>query len=164
MPTFKEKPCTVCETLYLPTGPASSFCPSCAAIKKQESRERDKAKRRTGVGSGNSPSNRGTTHPNYKTGIGIYKKIRDWKLVAQNYKCSRCNTELDTSNPHKWCGHHIDHDRLNNIPSNIEVLCKRCHQLEHECWKAFEGATTIPKGSTAKWLEAPDTQQSEDIV
>ena len=158
MPTFKRKACEECDVMYVPLGLAAKYCEFCAIEKKKESRERDKAKRRTGVGSGNSPTNRGTTHPNYKTGIGIYKKIRDEKLVEQDYKCAKCNYMIDTSNSHKWCGHHIDHDRANNTPDNIEVLCKRCHQIEHECWKAFEGATTIPKGSTHKCVEAPDIQ------
>lgn len=54
--------------------------------------------------------------------------------------------------------HHKDHNRKNNREENFELLCKRCHQVEHECWKNLpngyrEGATTIPKGSTAKRLE-----------
>ena len=150
MPTFNEKPCSVCGILFTPLGPASKYCRICAARKRAESREKDKISRRTGVGSGNSPTNRGTTHPNYKTGIGMYKKIRDSKAAAQGYLCSRCSSNLDITNPYKWCGHHIDHDRTNNVESNIEILCKSCHQKEHECWKAFEGATTIPKGSTLK--------------
>ena len=31
--------------------------------------------------------------------------------------------------------HHKDHNRKNNVESNFELLCKRCHQVEHECWK-----------------------------
>lgn len=150
MKTFTAKNCTSCSTSFIPKGPAARYCAECAVTKKQESRERDKAKRRTGVGSGNAPSNRGTTHPNYKNGIGLYKKIRDQKLIEQDGKCADCQKAIDSTNPHKWCGHHIDHDRTNNHPDNIEVVCKSCHQVEHECWKAFERVTTIPKGSTLK--------------
>ena len=152
MTVFEERPCLDCGTLYQPTGPAAKYCKSCASKRKKAGREREKAKRRTGVGSGNAPSNRGKTHPMYRTGIGMYKKIRDAKFEQQGFKCNRCEKQADMSNfnPHEWCGHHIDHDRTNNEPDNIEVICKSCHQIEHECWKAFEGATTIPKGSTLK--------------
>lgn len=27
--------------------------------------------------------------------------------------------------------HHIDDNPLNNVPSNIKALCRRCHTLEH---------------------------------
>jgi hypothetical protein len=23
------------------------------------------------------------------------------------------------------------------VKSNLELVCKRCHQIEHECWLAF---------------------------
>jgi hypothetical protein len=161
MKQFEDRECENCPNQYTPTGPAARFCSSCRVLKKKESRERDKAKRRTGVGSGNSPFNKGKLSPVYKNGIGQYKKIRDEKLKQQGYKCNRCDETADISNynPYKWCGHHIDHDRTNNEPDNIEVICKRCHQIEHECWKAFEGATTIPKGSTHKCVEAPTTER-----
>ena len=28
--------------------------------------------------------------------------------------------------------HHIDHDKTNNLDSNLEYLCKRCHMFKHE--------------------------------
>lgn len=48
----------------------------------------------------------------------------------------------------EWVGHHKDHDRTNNTIENLSLLCKRCHQIEHECCKAFEGVTTILKESS----------------
>jgi hypothetical protein len=45
---------------------------------------------------------------------------------------------------YEWVVHHRDHDRSNNVDENFELLCKRCHQIEHECHKAFEGAEVIP--------------------
>lgn len=29
--------------------------------------------------------------------------------------------------------HHRDEDRSNNDPANLQPLCKRCHQLLHNC-------------------------------
>lgn len=31
--------------------------------------------------------------------------------------------------------HHKDRDFSNNVPENLETLCKRCHQIEHKCWE-----------------------------
>ena len=156
MNRYNRKDCIECGTNYQPTGASSKYCTICAVQKKKACRYREKVLKRTGVGRGNSPSNRGATHPMYKNGIGMYKKIRDEKLVEQEGKCSHCSVKIDASNPHMWCGHHIDHDRTNNDRDNIEVVCKRCHQIEHDCVSNFKkGATTIPKGSTHKCVEAP---------
>jgi hypothetical protein len=27
----------------------------------------------------------------------------------------------------------------------LEVLCKRCHQIEHKCWLSFLGVAGIPR-------------------
>jgi len=40
-------------------------------------------------------------------------------------KCNRCNSEKDLRL------HHIDRNPSHNFEKNIEVLCRRCHQLEH---------------------------------
>ena len=43
----------------------------------------------------------------------------------------------------QWTTHHRDHNHQNNPKDgqNWELLCKRCHQVEHKCWLAF-GTTT----------------------
>jgi HNH endonuclease len=28
--------------------------------------------------------------------------------------------------------HHVDHDKTNNVDSNLEYLCKRCHMFKHK--------------------------------
>ena len=43
--------------------------------------------------------------------------------------CTRCQSGKNL------LVHHKDEDRTNNDLSNLEVLCRRCHQMEHECWK-----------------------------
>lgn len=129
------KICKLCNKEFDITYPAQKYCVNCRDIAKRACRERDKIKRRTGVGSGNSPTNRGKTHPNYKNGIGMYKKIRDARFMEVGMKCERCDKSLVGTSCYDWCGHHKDHDRTHNDESNIEILCKRCHQLEHDCIK-----------------------------
>ena len=43
----------------------------------------------------------------------------------------------DCGNP-KAERHHLDDNPLNNVPSNIKALCRRCHTLEH-------GKTFLPE-------------------
>lgn len=158
--THKSRLCKVCSAEYLPTGPAQRYCATCGEIKREEAYEREKAKLRNGLGKGYWVKLGGVFHPGYKNGIGSYKRTRDEKLVEQGYKCAKCQKDLRGLSYSHWCGHHIDHDRTNNDPSNIEAVCKRCHQVEHKCWENFlEGATTIPKGSTRKCVEAPSPRQ-----
>jgi hypothetical protein len=74
-----------------------------------------------GVGSGGNQE--GENNHQYKTGIGTYSQ-RAFEHYGR--KCNRCDsTEL-------LLVHHRDEDRTNNDLSNLEVLCKGCHQ-EHHC-------------------------------
>lgn len=101
---------------------------------------------------------RGKRHWNFKDGSYTYETLRR-EIKERIGSCERCSADLTDATRYEWCVHHKDHDHYNNDPSNLELLCKRCHQIEHECWRAFEGATTIPSGSTASRdsSEAPDT-------
>ena len=168
MKIFKEKPCRFCGTVFQPHSPCNLYCSEeCSSIVAKErlrvnsynkwvrQAEREGRAHVVGVGKGGS-NKKFTDHPQYKNGIGQFSRLRE--EVKQRRFCERCSKDLiDVSNFH-WCVHHIDHDRTNNVIENLELLCKRCHQLEHECWKAFEGATTIPQGSRDECPEAPDTQ------
>jgi hypothetical protein len=142
MRTFQPSQCKKCSIEYIPTGPAAKYCVVCSkqavleAGRRNAYNQRVKQGRKVGSGKGGNPYF-GKEHPGYKTGIGIYRKQR-------KDSCERCGSTKFL------CVHHKDEDRSNNVPSNLETVCKRCHQIEHECWKAFEGVTTIPKGSTAK--------------
>ena len=92
---------------------------------------------------------RGEGHWNYKDGSYTYETIRS--EIKQDIRfCERCDTDLTNATRYFWVVHHKDHDHYNNDRDNLELLCRRCHQIEHECWKAFEGATTISKESSAK--------------
>lgn len=57
----------------------------------------------------------------YKNGIGLYMRL----AKKENACCSRCGSKAFL------LVHHLDRNRDNNLPSNLEVLCKSCHQKEH---------------------------------
>lgn len=59
-----------------------------------------------------------------------------------------------TAVPAGYCIHHCDQDKVNNSYQNLICVSLRDHQKLH-AW--LEGATTISKESTAKWLEAHGT-------
>ena len=84
-----------------------------------------------GVGSGNSSKNKGHyTHPSFKTGIQAYRNIyKDACIIprtdGKKMKCELCGSEK------YLCIHHLDHNRENNNISNLQCLCKKCHQKHH---------------------------------
>lgn len=83
-------------------------------------------------GTGRGGNQFGTDNHQYKTGIGSYS------LKAFEHKgriCNRCSSEENL------LVHHMDEDRTNNRLSNLEVLCKRCHQ-QHHCTRDIQGKYT----------------------
>ena len=66
-----------------------------------------------------------------------------------------------TAVPAGWHVHHCDHDPYNNSFDNLVLLTASDHQRLHN---ALEGATTISKESTLKWVEAHGTPWRDDIV
>jgi hypothetical protein len=132
----KEKSCKECSNIFLTKGPASLYCDICAPIilKSKIKLSRDKTNIskgiKIGIGSGNFFGKYNKNHPSYKNGITWY---RDLILNTGLNTCQRCMEVIDFSNSHKWCVHHIDHNRANNNVNNLELLCKKCHQLEHNC-------------------------------
>ena len=169
-----SKVCKVCGCAFIGSGPAAMYCPEHLAERKEqmkkEARERVARERAAsgaikmpGVGKGGNPM-RADSNPNYKH--GFYVAQTQARIVkAERRYCERCNADLLDVNKWMWTVHHKDHNHYNHDWANLELLCKRCHQIEHECHKAFtKGATTIPRGSRAKRPEAPDTLQGDDIV
>lgn len=73
-----------------------------------------------GVGSGGNQA--AENNHQYKTGIGSYSE-KAFKFYGKI--CNRCS-----SSKHLVV-HHIDENRRNNDLTNLEVLCKRCHQEHH---------------------------------
>lgn len=144
MKLFEPRCCVSCGVTYDPTGPAQKRCPACAAdiqrervrVANQEARR--KAGKRVGVGRGahNTP---GELHPQWRGGESKFVSVLApayWRKVRY---CERCAKDLQDAPPHMRCVHHKDHNRKNNDESNFELLCKRCHQIEHECWKSLPG-------------------------
>ena len=161
---FKDKPCKVCGATFTPTAPCNLVCSDeCKKELTRQHRYKKWCKKVTalgrahviGVGRGGSAL-KFKDNPLYKNGIGNFHRLR--KVVKERGDCERCGVDLRDVSPYSWACHHKEHDRTNNVIENLELLCKRCHQIEHECWKAFEGVTTIPKGSRAKQPEAPCNQ------
>lgn len=74
-----------------------------------------------GVGTGNNQGFR-QTHATWKNGIGVFRQIAfDYYSAI----CMKCGSVKNI------CVHHIDSDRTNNDLSNLQVLCKKCHQKIH---------------------------------
>lgn len=146
------KKCKTCGELFIGKGPASLYCDVCPRPSKtkgyhraaQTAYRQRHGKGEVGVGKGRSSRNKGNTAPGYKNGWTSYKtRGRELKIERGNC-CERCQKSLVDATRWEWVCHHRDHDRSNPADDNLEILCKRCHQIEHECWLAFEGATTSP--------------------
>lgn len=146
-----QKTCKICSCDFVGKGPAALYCDVCRVGVTAQNREKAKKASREfkirngliqkpGVGSGNNQK-LGEDHPSYKHGWYIADRLRG-EIKARGF-CERCQADLRTANRWLWVVHHKDHNHFNNVLENLELLCKRCHQLEHECYKAFtKGATT----------------------
>ena len=153
MPKFGQRKCEIesCSNMFTPTGPAAKFCKPCSEEKRKRSARERSYKHKldhcliTNPGVGKGGANKaGQENAAYKNGIGFFMSIR--RVIRDTRKCcERCGKDLIGVGRYGWAVHHKDHDRTNNDISNLELLCKRCHQLEHNCHKAFEGVETIRK-------------------
>lgn len=63
------------------------------------------------------------------------------KYAGKWSKCHKIATEVMKNEPQicSRCGrtkrlivHHKDRNITNNVKSNLEILCRRCHQKEHK--------------------------------
>lgn len=133
---FKPKPCKHCKIVFTPQAPCNLFCSDCQKLKPEWERQRCLRKRfRTGVGKGGGQRT-GKDSPFWTKGLGWYPK-EGKRLKALHPFCERCQKDLRNVRPVEWCTHHRDHNRLNNVTENLEILCKQCHQQEHEAGKHF---------------------------
>lgn len=130
----KQRQCLSCWTMFQPKGNAAKFCKDCAEFRQAVSRRNDSRNqtlRRGGTpGVGSGGMNEGDCHD---------QKYRQWYLMdvyrEQQGQCAECWVDLS---PQTMLLHHKDHDRKNNSRHNFAGVCKRCHQIEHQCWEAFK--------------------------
>lgn len=92
--------------------------------------------------------------PQWYTGRRGCKHVFVHQLVV----CERLGL---TQMPKGWCVHHVDEDKTNNSFDNLVLMTTSDHRRLH---RHLEGATTISKESTLKWVEAHGTPWSRDIV
>lgn len=147
---YKPKTCNHCGDEYLPKGRAQKYCDVCGPIvRKQTVNSWHNLRRRAlGIKEGRG-SVKGEQASFYKHGKSVFDRYARERKQELN-SCEECGKDLTTANRWSWVGHHIDHNQLNNVYSNLKILCKSCHQKEHKCWENFfEGATTISKESRA---------------
>ena len=145
------KKCVECGNSFKPKTSSKTCTEKC---RKEQARRyqrgyimqrRKEAGKLTGIGSGNHPTNRGETAPNYSTGISFFHKYKK-EIMGKSPFCARCSKELFVDKPYERCLHHKDHDRTNNIPENYELLCKSCHQKEHDSHKHLNKRRQIELG------------------
>lgn len=84
------------------------------------------------------PAIQGPKHPRWKGGISGYptgfsasikRKIR----LRDGYRCAVCGMDEQTHRQRygkKLSIHHVDHNRHNNVPSNLLTLCCYCNSKE----------------------------------
>lgn len=135
--TLNPKHCELCGTIFQPTGPAARFCPDHSAQRRKAATTRSWKKYQSthlqnpGVGKGGA-NRKYQDDENFIHGIAWFKRNRE-RLRRDRRFCERCSKDLMNAGKGRWAVHHRDHDRTNNVESNWELLCKRCHQLEHDC-------------------------------
>ena len=162
-----NKVCKVCGCSFIGSGPAAMYCPEHLEQRRQEvlkqSQERTLSEntgiyqedKDAGCRQGRKPFNK--QRRTHRT-IARILRPQSREIKERRRYCERCAEDLLHVSRWHWAVHHKDHNHSNHSYDNLELLCKRCHQVEHECHKAFtKGATTIPKGSRLKRAEAPDT-------
>ena len=119
-----QKFCIDCQQTFEATRKDTLRCTGCKKKRRSKqvmlSRKKYNPEIELGVGSGRAKNNlAGPTNQSWKTGITGYRR------VITKDRCAKCN-----STRHLLI-HHLDEDRYNNVPENLEVLCKSCHQKYH---------------------------------
>ena len=139
MRTFKTKHCGQCGNSYQPVGSSSKFCSLVcrseyykASGKAKHWRDSFNLKQgvQVGVGSGGLTKT-WKENPAYKSGKHAFI-AHGRRLKSNGEPCNRCGKDLTHAGRGDWCSHHKDHNRKNNHPDNLELLCKSCHQKHHK--------------------------------
>ena len=131
-----NKECKYCKKNFDTTGSNQKFC-SVKCRKKndwktyREKRLAEGNPLRDGPG-GNPSGKLGKDHWAYVHGEGMFESRLSPEYTKKVRYCERCNKDLLNVSPYHRCVHHKDHNRSNNDESNFELLCKSCHQKEHD--------------------------------
>lgn len=80
---------------------------------------------------------RGESHWNYKHGKYIFETLSKEIKKTIGF-CERCTKDLREATHYLWAVHHKNHDHFDHRKDNLELLCKRCHQIEHDCVSNFK--------------------------
>lgn len=135
---LNDKSCVYCKASFTPSGPAQKGCDKCrhhlTNITSQVVLDTARFKKfgtYKSIGKGYGQG-RGKEHRNYKNGIGLFHSILSPAAKTRRY-CEICGEDLSEAGRYHWCAHHKDMDRTNNTIDNIQLLCKRCHQMIHNC-------------------------------
>lgn len=145
---FKDKACRWCNNSFKPQAPSHLYCDeSCAYNAKVDN----------------------YLKTNYKVGYDWYLN----QLEKQSHLCAICNTEGWTMADHHVLKLVVDHCHITGQVRGL--LCHNCNRglglfkdsktSLQVAIEYLESSTTIPKGSTPKWVEAPSpSDEGEDIV
>lgn len=118
--TRKSKKCENCGQEFQPSSNRQVVCKPCRKdLDKTKGRERHKRRyKRKGY------NQKGKNNNNWKGGIR-FSYYCDIAFSSYPNECNRCKSKDNL------LVHHIDENRRNNEPSNLEILCKVCHQAHH---------------------------------
>ena len=124
-----------CGESFQSTGPAAKYCESCKKIAKEVQRQKNREaaeRRRRSLGcSVGRGAPRGEAHPNYKHGYYVAQtQSREYRDNVRY--CERCGVDTFNLSRWHWVMHHKDHNHSNHSIDNLELLCKRCHAIEHK--------------------------------
>lgn len=114
----------MCENTYLPKSNRQKYCNYCRKMKEKEWDRKKYLK--TYVKKGYNQ--KGESNNNWK-GYGTNPYYQRIAHETYGIVCNRCGSKENI------LVHHKDRNRKNNNITNLEVLCKKCHQIEHEAWK-----------------------------
>lgn len=122
-----EKSCDTCHKPFIPTGANCKRCPACRRIRHVEyCKERWHStyikKGYNQKGSSNNAWKGGSSPAYYRR-----KATEEYGTM-----CVRCSAPAVLV-------HHKNGNKRDSSAQNLEVLCKRCHQLQHTC------ANNLPK-------------------
>lgn len=86
-----------------------------------------------------------------------WKRTTYYNLKKPNVKCFNCGYSEHTS----LVIHHIDHNRKNNKPSNLSLVCANCHNLYHYGDRPFKMLNLL---EMQKRLIVKPSMDSENIT